>query len=79
MQTFPVGDEPIDLEPPVTTSRVTYAPPPQASIYPAQHGPQFSSLAGWGPSPMYAQAPIYAQPPWMGQLGGLFGVSEHAC
>src|SRR5262249_9571079 len=58
---------------PVTTSRVTYAPPPQATIYPAQYGTQFSPLAGWGPSPMYAQAPIYAQPPWMGQLGGLFG------
>jgi hypothetical protein len=58
---------------PVTTSRVTYAPPPQATIYPAQYGTQFSPFTGWGPNPMYAQAPIYAQPPWMGQLGGLFG------
>ena len=54
-------------------TRVTYSPPPaQSVVYPAQFGTQFAPQ--WaGSGSMYAPAPIYAQPPWTSQLGGLFG------
>jgi hypothetical protein len=53
-------------------TRVTYSPPPPSVVYPAQFGTQFAPQ--WAaPGSMYAPAPIYAQPPWMNQLGGLFG------
>jgi len=59
-------------QPTATATRVTYAPPPPTVVYPGQYGSQFGPQ--WsGPASMYAPGPIYAQPPWMNQLGGLFG------
>jgi hypothetical protein len=59
--------------PAASATPVMYSPPPaQTVIYPAQPGPQYAPT--WSaPSPMYAPGPIYAQPPWWNQLGGLFG------
>jgi hypothetical protein len=54
-----------------TTSRVGYAPPyspPPAVMYPPQYAPQW-----FGSAPMYPQGPTYGQPPFLGQLGTLFG------
>src|SRR5262249_55666439 len=56
----------------MATPRVTYSPPPQTLIYPAQYGTQFAP-SWWGQGPMYSPGPIYGQPPWTNQLGGLFG------
>ena len=42
---------------PTTATRVSYAPPPQAVIYPAQYRPQATSP--WlGPSSAYSPGPI---------------------
>lgn len=65
-----------------TGTRVTYSPPPQqAMIYPAQYGTSFAPSFGpqvapqfWGGgTPVYSAPPIFGQPGWMNQLGGLFG------
>ena len=58
--------------PAATATRVTYVPPPQAVMYPAQYAPP--AAAPWsGSGAMYSPGPIYGQPPWGNQLGGLFG------
>lgn len=60
-------------QPAELATRVTYSPPPAAApvIYPAQYGTPFAPP--WGPGPTYSQGPIYGQPPWTSQLGGMFG------
>ncbi|HEU4731288.1 MAG TPA: hypothetical protein VFT22_25515 [Kofleriaceae bacterium] len=55
------------VQPGPTGTRVAYAPPPSV-MYPPQFAPNWL-----GPAQMYAQGPIYAQPPLFGQLGSLFG------
>jgi hypothetical protein len=62
---------PVVATPAASATRVTYSPPPQAVVYPAQYGNQFAPQ--WSGSAMYAPGPTYAQPPWASQLGGLFG------
>jgi len=59
--------------PAATATRVTYSPPPQqAMIYPTQVGTQFAPQ-WFGPGPAYSPGPVYGQPPWTNQLGGLLG------